>query len=170
MPGSRFRNFQIPRFGTGGVSCACPSLQGDRLRKHTPCNDTHVHITNRHVRPLPVLPASPSSWGPPAIWPPTSVSPPAWPTASRHPVSCLRFWLDASAMRDLGVDSQDITPLTVVVQDHMVILPQRWPMRHGEERDPEFGSVVHHQSLHVWRNQRGGLVQDSVLYPIQRTP
>jgi hypothetical protein len=113
----------------------------------------HVHITSHRVQPLPTQPASLSSWGPPAVWSPTPVFPPAWPDASRHRASCLGFWSETSAGRGIGVHSQHITPLTVVVQDHMVILPKRRPMGHGKERDPKFGSIIHHHPLHVWRNQ-----------------
>lgn len=53
---------------------------------------------------------------------------------------------------------QDITALTIVLQNHRVVFPQRGPMRYCEERDTQTRGMLHHHALHVWWNQRRSFV------------
>lgn len=45
----------------------------------------------------------------------------------------------------------------------MVPLPERRAVRDGEERYPEPRRVLHHQALHLLRDERGRFIQDRIL-------
>ena len=58
---------------------------------------------------------------------------------------------------------QNISALPVVLQDHLVVLPERWAMGDREQGNAQLSSSLHHQRLNLQRHQRGRLVKDCIL-------
>ena len=89
-------------------------------------------------------------------------------SARRFSASSLVLWtLPSSGAQELDLEQylQDVSTLAIVVEDELVVFPQRWSMRHGEQCDTQFGRVLHHTTLDFQGHKRRGFVKDSVLHP-----
>jgi hypothetical protein len=60
-------------------------------------------------------------------------------------------------------DPQNISSLTVIVEDQGMVFPKRRSMRDSQQSNSELRRMLHHPALHLQRNQGGSFVEHSIL-------
>lgn len=50
------------------------------------------------------------------------------------------------------MDAQDVTALAIIMQNKLMVFPERWPMGDSQERDASDAGMFHHLGLHIKRN------------------
>ena len=59
--------------------------------------------------------------------------------------------------------AQDVSTLSVVLQNHRMVFPQGRPVRYGQKSNTKFCSMLHHHAFHLRGNEGSSLVKHGIL-------